>query len=72
MKASKWNRILTIKKWETNKEVLRVGDVFLTGSSMIGQKERKKIGDEVSYFKVIKIEDNNIEYSLNYSILKGE
>lgn len=49
---------------------LKIGDCFLYGSKMKSQIETKKEGDEISYFRVIRIENKNVEYSLQFDILE--
>lgn len=44
------------------KRILKKGDKFLFGKNMAAQKENKKKGDEIWYFRVIKKKKNNIEY----------
>ena len=62
MKIVDWKRIRKIEEMIESKG-LRVGDKFLTGKSMINQLENKKVGDVISYFKIINI-GKNVEYML--------
>ena len=61
MKKSKWLRIKQISE-EDDLLKLRVNDVFLTGNAIIGQLETKIVGDEISYYKIIKKNKMNVEY----------
>jgi hypothetical protein len=51
---------------------LRKYDRFLYGSSMISQKEGKDVGQEITYFEVIKNEGLNIEYKPIYDRLEKD
>ena len=68
MKADEWFRVKIVEDMTTSK--LKVGDKFLTGSNVIGQKENKKIGDQITYFEVISINNNNVRYIMKIEILK--
>lgn len=51
---------------------LNVGDLFLTGSHIIQQKETKEVGQSVTYYEVISKDDNNIvSYTPRYDKLEG-
>lgn len=71
MKIKDW-MMLRIYNLEDSKEKrpLRKGDKFLYGKNMTGQKENKKKGDDISYFEVIKIDGDKIEYCLKYDKLE--
>lgn len=45
------------------------GDVFLYGEKMIEQKVTKNEGQTVSYFKIVSIKGNNIEYITEFDKL---
>lgn len=50
---------------------LKVGDKFLYGQSMKRQVDEKKVGDMISYYKVIKVKPNgNVEYIPVYEKLE--
>ena len=51
MKASKWLRIVIV---ESNDSInkLEVGNVFLEGDRIISQRETKRIGNFITYYKV--------------------
>ena len=51
----------------------KVGDKFLTGNSMINQAEKKSIGDQISWYEVIGINDNgNVQYAPRYGVMKKQ
>ena len=39
---------------------------------MIGQKDTKEIGQQITYFKVIRQEDKNIEYTEVFDVLEED
>lgn len=47
-------------------------DLFLNGHHMIGQKDTKEIGQQITYFKVIKSEGKNIEYTEVFDVLEED
>lgn len=49
---------------------LKVGTRFLYGPRMISQIETKKVNDEISFFRVFKIEGKNVEYGLQFDKLQ--
>lgn len=51
---------------------LEEGDCFLTGEHMINQKQNKNPSDQISYYKVFKKRENNIEYGEVFDILESE
>lgn len=59
-------------KYDDDFRKLEVGDTFLMGEQMTLQVEKKKKGEEVSFFKVIKKEGNNVEYVLTFDILEED
>ncbi len=65
MKISKWRSLKVVKNLETINE----GDCFLMGERVAEQKETKKIGDEISYYKILK-KGKNIEYIPLYDMLE--
>ena len=71
MKKYRWLRIKTINE-EEDLLKLRLNDIFLTGESVIGQLENKNIGDEISYYKIIKKEEKNIEYITIFDFLEED
>lgn len=70
MRFSEWSRIKIVK--DIMNTQLRMDETFLTGEHMIGQKDTKQKGDEVSYYKVIKAEGKNVEYIIMFGILGGK
>jgi len=51
---------------------MKEGDRFLYGRYMQAQLETKKPGDEVSFYRVIKIKENSAEYIIDYDILQKD
>ena len=51
----------------------KLGDLFLTGTKMIAQKEIKNVGQEVSWYEVTLVYDNgNFSYSPRYGRLTNK
>jgi len=49
----------------------KVGDKFLTGSSMIGQKESKTIGSDISWYEITFVgQKGQLSYTTRYGVLK--
>ncbi len=49
----------------------KVGDCFLTGKSVINQKDLKEIGDEISWYEVLSVGENKqISYAPRYGRLE--
>lgn len=64
---------LRLKEVEDLSDVdLKEGDIFLYGHAMIGQKDTKEIGQQIVYFKVLKSEGKNIEYTEVFDILEED
>lgn len=70
MQRSRWLRLKEIE--DPLKMVLKENEVFLHGNAMIGQKETKKIGDQIVYYKVIRKEGKTIEYTQIFDILEED
>lgn len=70
MKKTKWSRIKQIEEDDLSK--LRLNDFFLTGDAIIGQLEIKVVGDQITYYKIIKKEGKNIEYTSIFDILEED
>lgn len=51
---------------------MKEGDCFLYGWKMKAQTESKKVGQEVSFYKVLNVKGKNVEYLVNYAILEQE
>jgi hypothetical protein len=51
---------------------MRKYDRFLYGNAMINQKESKQIGQEITYFEIIKNDGLNTEYKPIYDILEKD
>ena len=57
---------------ESQMKGLRKYDRFLYGATMIEQKEAKDVGQEITYFEVIRNEGLNIEYKPVYDRLEKD
>lgn len=68
MKIDDWRFIKVIND-PSKTSKLKEGDVFLTGTNIIGQKGKKKIGDEITYYKVLKNKNDRIEYIIKIDTL---
>ena len=51
---------------------LKKDELFLNGHAMIGQKDTKEVGQQITYFKVIKAERKNIEYTEVFDVLEED
>jgi len=51
---------------------LKKDELFLNGHAMIGQKDTKEVGQQITYFKVIKAKEKNIEYTEVFDILEED
>lgn len=51
---------------------LEVDDLFLHGKNMIGQKNSKIEGQQITYFKVLKSKGKNMEYVQVFDVLKED
>ena len=74
MKKTQFVRMLEIAE-EKNMDNLEVGDFFLYGTSVIGQKQNKQIGDSITYYQVVDKKPKGIEYAPVFDYLerdKGE
>ena len=70
MRISEWNRIKVIEDWMGYDKPMYIGELFITGNSVIGQKEMKEVGDKVTYYRVVKSEGKNIQYIFVNDILE--
>lgn len=66
MKINEWRRLKEVESLDN----LKVGDFFLMGEYIIGQKEEKKPGQEITYYKVLNKKGKSIEYIPIYDILE--
>lgn len=76
MRASIFKRLPIIDRDEEEKmDLLDVGEAFLFGRHMIDQRENKKAGQPISYYRVIGKSKNGVEYTPVYDYMekdKGE
>jgi len=66
MKINKWKRL---KEIEENFDALKFNDFFLLGEKVIEQKETKEVGQEITYYKLIK-KGKSVEYVAIYDTLE--
>jgi len=71
MKKYKWLRIKTIDE-DNDKTRLRLNDFFLEGNAVINQLETKVIGDQITYYKIIKKGERSIEYTTIFDTLEED
>jgi len=73
MNMNDWMKIKIINNLLKAKKKLSVGDEFLTGESMISQRDvKKEIGERVSFYVVKKKNKNSIEYMTKIDTLRRE
>jgi hypothetical protein len=48
------------------------GEKFLYGPRMIDQLETKQIGEEVTYYQVLRISGKNVEYMPRFELLQED
>jgi hypothetical protein len=68
MKKSLFRRLRTIDM--DSNHVLKVGECFLDGESIIEQKVTKEIGNSITYYKVTNIKNGVISYTPIYDKLE--
>lgn len=64
---------LNIKIFNNDKKVkgLKLFDMFLVGENMKNQKDKKKVGDQISYYVVTEVKnDGHIIYEPKYDVLE--
>jgi len=71
MKVSDF-RMMKRLKYDDDFTKLNVGDKFLMGEQMTLQVEKKKKGEEISFYTVLRKEGNNVEYVLQFSVLEED
>ena len=70
MTKYQWLRIKVVEDL-TDADLVK-DDIFLHGHHMVGQKDTKEIGQQIVYFKVIKAEGKNIEYTEIFDVLEED
>lgn len=71
MRESKFRSLKQLKDESLFNKKLQVGDHFLYGQNVIDQINTKKVGDQVTYYKVInKTKGRNIEYQMVFDVLE--
>lgn len=68
-------KIETLKKLKQVKDEkelndLEVGDYFLYGQAMINQIDKKKQGQDISYYEIIRKEGVTIEFGMVFDIME--
>jgi len=71
MKKYKWLKLKRIEE-DGDETKLRLNDLFLSGGAVVAQIENKVIGDQITYYKIIKKENNSIEYETIFDILEED
>lgn len=71
MRLSFFQKIPAIEN-ESDILKLRKYDRFLYGTSMIDQRQTKEIGQQITYYEVIKVDGNKVEYKPVYDIIDSE
>lgn len=62
MRISEFHKLPECEE-EKEMDVLKLGDFFLYGRSVIMQKQNKQAGDSISYFQVIETEGSSVSYA---------
>lgn len=72
-------KTIFIRLKEIDKEIdmnnLEIGDYFLYGKNLIGQKQNKEIGQPITYYEIISKSYGSVEYIPIYDYMeedKGE
>ena len=64
MRKTMFMKMLEIERGKEEKiDELEIGDYFLYGNSVIGQKQNKIVGQSISYFKVVNKRNSSVEYA---------
>lgn len=72
MTKYKWLRIMEVE--DLINVDLKEGDIFLYGIAVIAQRDIKEVGQQITYFKVIKskTEGKMIEYTQVFDVLEED
>jgi len=70
VKINKWVKIKIFKNEIIVDDSMKIGDIFLYGPSIVQQMEDKIIGNKITYYKIIGIDGNNIQYTPIYDVLE--
>ena len=72
MTKYKWLRIMEVE--DLINVDLKEGDIFLYGIAVIAQRDVKEVGQQITYFKVIKskTEGKMIEYTQVFDVLEED
>lgn len=70
MTKYQWLRLKVVEDL-SNAKLLK-DDFFLYGTAMISQKDTKEIGQQITYFRVIRQEKKNIEYTEVFDVLEED
>jgi len=66
MKINEWRRLREVEDLDK----IKVGEFFLIGDKVIEQKETKFIGQEITYYKLLKRKGKSVEYVPIYDTLE--
>ena len=75
MRKTEFMRLKEIDEHDKDNEMsnLKVGDVFLYGRNMVNQKQVKKVGEDISYFKILrKTASGGVEYGSVFDIMEKD
>jgi hypothetical protein len=72
MNLIEWRRIKKMENENSFHTELKVGDKFLYGNQQIAQVEKKKAGDRINFFTVLRIEGKNCEYVLSFDEIEDK
>ena len=58
---------------EAGPKKVEIGEKFLEGRAMVGQKDKKGPGDQITYYEIIKVHsDTHYEYTHRFEILEED
>ncbi len=74
MRKTEFMKMKEIDEYDKENEIakLNVGDKFLYGRNMVNQKQVKKVGEDISYFTIIKKTPNGAEYGSVFDIMEKD
>ena len=70
MNLSEWRKLPRMENEDSFHTKLKVGQKFLYGLRQIGQIEKKKVGQEINFYTVLRIENKGCEYVLTFEMLE--
>ncbi len=72
MRLQDFLRLPRLEDKDNFSEKLKENDRFLYGWRMKQQIKTKKAGHEISYFRALKVVNNNVEYVTEFDILEKD